>query len=253
MYNSWLTASISSLFGAGQTMTLNPLFSLMLFLVLAVVPVMALAVTSFVKVSVVLSVLRSAIGAGQVPSGAIIAVLAIVLSVHIMAPVGCKMWDQFQQGVSEGAQASPKKRSEIVTVPTLCEATVEMSPPMASVLCGLTMAAQPLRAFLVRCSGEKERRFFFELSRSRGSRAGESDFGNLLPAFMISELHSAFKMGVIVFLPFLVVDVVITNLLVALGMTMVNPLSISLPLKLLVFVSSNGWFILCRGLVLSYG
>jgi type III secretion protein R len=108
---------------------------------------------------------------------------------------------------------------------------------------------KPLEEFLKKFSFPREREFFTK--RPDGSQRTESVF-TLIPAFLLSELSRAFSIGVMVFLPFLVIDLVVTNLLIALGMTMTNPMTITFPVKLLLFVASDGWFLLCRSLILSY-
>ena len=235
----------------------NPLLVAGLILVLSLLPFCLLAVTSFVKLSVVFSILRNALGASQFPSGAVTSTLAFVLTLHIMAPVAREAW---QQAASAALPQTPK------------EAKGRKPPgvPPAVVLqqWGRVMAAGagPVENFLKRRSRIEERAFFAGLRREeqgaahtpdlpQASGAGEiagEDFFTLVPSFLLSELRAAFAVGFTIFLPFLAIDLVVANLLVGLGMMMVSPAAISLPFKLLLFVLTDGWFMLCRSLILSY-
>ena len=117
--------------------------------------------------------------------------------------------------------------------------------------------AGPLRAFLTRNAGARERALFLDLARQarpddQRDRVGEDDVLVLLPAFLVTELSEAFQIGFLVFLPFLVVDLVVSNVLMSLGMHMLSPTQVSMPFKLLLFVLVDGWYLLARALVLGY-
>jgi len=203
----------------------NPLYSAAVISAVAVLPFVVLSTTSFLKLSIVFGILKNALGAQQVPSGAIIALLSLVLTVHIMRPVGDETYALLQEnGLFEGEKKSIEEMLEIVEA-----------------------SGEPVRKFLIKHSEERERLFF-----SKGEEGSES-LMTLVPAFVLTELAEAFMIGFTVFLPFLVVDLVIANLLVGLGMMMVSPITIALPFKLLLFVLCDGWFLLSRGLVLTYG
>jgi len=197
---------------------------------LALLPVAIVSLTSFLKISVVLSVARSALGAPQVPPSTVVTGLALLLSAGVMAPVAEQALD--------AARAAPLERG------------------VAGTLDAAARAAVPLKAFLARHARPDDREVFLDLgARLRGPVAappGADDLAVLAPAFVVSELRRAFTIGFLVFVPFLVVDLVVANVLLALGLTQLSPTSVSLPLKLLLFVAADGWRVLARGLLLSY-
>jgi type III secretion protein R len=203
---------------------------LLLLGVAAVVPVLLVTMTSFLKITVVLSVLRSALGAPQVPPTTAVTGLALVLTLAVMAPVGEAAWS--------AARAVPPGGD-------------------ASALATGARALVPLKQFLYRVARTDDREAFLDLARRlrphpQAAEVREDDLAVLAPAFMISELRRAFTIGFLVFLPFLVVDLVVANVLLALGLTQLSPTSISLPLKLLLLVAVDGWRLLARGLALAY-
>lgn len=215
------------------------LSSLLLLAALALVPIAFMCLTSFAKMSVVFSLLRNAIGAGQVPSGSIVAALATVLTLYVMAPVGEAMWTS--------------------AAPVLTASSVDgKEPSLSDWLAAADEGKKPLMGFLHRNAGKRELALFRDLSdRARhvpkGTQdAAETDFFVVFPAFLITELAEAFQIGFLLFLPFLVVDLVVANILLALGMHMLSPTTVSLPFKLLLFVLANGWYLIARGLVLGY-
>jgi type III secretion protein R len=196
---------------------------------LALAPVALVTLTSFLKMAVVLGLVRSALGAPQVPPSSAITGLALALTFVVMAPVG--------EAALTAARAAPPARD------------------VAGTLATAAAAAEPLRAFLRRFARADDRRVFVELARrSRGSATEPAEDGLtvLVPAFLVSELRRAFTIGFLVFLPFLVVDLLVANVLVALGLPQLSPTSVALPFKLLLFVAVDGWKLLARGLVLGY-
>lgn len=227
---------------AGTGATLSPTW-LVATAVLSVLPFLLLMLTSFVKVSVVLSILRSAIGGGQVPPASIVTGLAVILTLYIMAPTAERMGRALAadgQGPADGVAA-----------------LLERIDGPSAAIAALDRVKEPLRAFLLAHGDLRERATFLSLAREMRSppeRAGvvERDFLVLAPAFVVSELRRAFEIGFLLFLPFLIVDLVIANLLVALGMQSLSPALVSLPFKLLLFVLVDGWHLVARGLVQSY-
>jgi type III secretion protein R len=207
--------------------------------VLSAVPLLFLATTSYAKIAVVLGALKSAFGGTDIPGGGVVAALAILLSLYVMAPVGAAM----------AAAAGPELEDLDPTAP------FEDLPALGrAALAG----AEPLRAFLARNAGERERRTFFELAQEAagdGAAAASSDrdLAVVLPAFLLTELAEAFQLAFLILLPFLVVDLVITNLLLSLGAQALDPRTVSLPFKLLLFVMADGWLLLSRALVSGYG
>jgi type III secretion protein R len=197
----------------------------------ALVPVLLVSLTSFLKITVVLSILRSALGAPQVPPSTAVTGLALVLTLAVMAPVAEASW------------------AAVTARPT--------APGAGGALEAGARALAPLKAFLGRLARPDDREAFLDLARrlrppGRAEEVGQDDLAVLAPAFMVSELRRAFTIGFLVFLPFLVVDLVVANVLLALGLTQLSPTSVALPLKLLLLVAVDGWRLLARGLALAY-
>jgi type III secretion protein R len=219
--------------------TSQPLVTLLALGALTLLPFLFMVATSFVKISVVFSILRNALGTGQVPSGMIITALAAILTLYVMTPV-------FQQIAA-------------VTEPAV--ERIDRDDPLRgdsgdAVFDAIDLGKEPLREFLSRNAGAHERRLFLSLAReSRGADAQDvapTDLLVVLPAFLITELAEAFLIGFLVFIPFLVIDMVVSNVLLALGMHMLSPTTVSLPFKLLLFVLVDGWYLLARALVMGY-
>lgn len=218
----------------------QPLVHLALLVGLSLLPFAFLTCTSFAKMSIVLSVLRNALGTGQAPSGTVLAALAALLTVYVMAPVA--------------------EEASIRAAPSL--ARIDFGRPLGSdeadaLVDAVEAGFVPVRAFLGRHAGRRERHMFHELARSMRVGAardvvGDSDALVILPAFLVTEITEALQMAFVVFVPFLIVDLVVANLLLALGMHMLSPTTVSLPFKLLLFVSVDGFALLSRALVLSY-
>ena len=197
---------------------------------LALAPAALVMLTSFLKISVVLSIARSALGAPQVPPSTAVTGLALGLSLLVMAPVA-------EQAAALGAE----RPGEI---------------GLAGASARLSRAAGPVREFLGRFARADDRTAFLDVARRlRGPGApqpADDDLAVLAPAFVVSELRRAFTIGFVVFLPFLAVDLVVANVLLALGLTQLSPTSVALPFKLLLFVAVDGWRLLARALALSY-
>jgi type III secretion protein R len=194
---------------------------------LALAPAALVMLTSFLKIVVVLSIARAALGAPQVPPSTAVTGLALVLSLLVMAPIG-------ERAI----------------------ALARAAPPTADPVARLAHAAEPLRGFLARFARADDRAVFLEVARRlrgpAGPVPGEEDLAVLAPAFVVSELRRAFTIGFVVFVPFLAVDLVVANVLLALGLTQLSPTSVALPFKLLLFVAVDGWRLLARSLALSY-
>lgn len=195
---------------------------------LALVPVALVTLTSFAKISVVFSALRNALGAPDVPSATVITALALALSVYVMAPVVESA--QLGKAPAPGAHAEP--RADLGTL-------------FASI-------GEPLRGFLKRNAGQSETKLFVDLAKERGEVASADDLRVLWASFAITELKRAFQLGFFVFLPFLILDLVVAQILLALGMHGLTPSSVALPFKLLLFVSVDGFMLVSRALILGY-
>ena len=210
----------------------SPLTTAVALSALALVPFALVIMTSFAKIAVVLSILRSALGTQQVPPNLVITALAIALSAYVMAPV----FGQMTQAAEPLLEA---ERAELQELDRVREAVAEI--------------VEPWRAFLAANSGRAEIELFAGL---RGQEPPESiddvPLGLAIPAFAITELAEAFQIGFLLFLPFLVLDLLVGSVLLSLGMHMLSPTSVSLPFKLLLFVLVNGWIVLSESLVLGY-
>jgi type III secretion protein R len=210
----------------------TPSSALVTVIVIALAPFVGVMVTAFTKIVVVLSLLRNALGLQQVPPNVVLNGIALVLTVYVMYPVGLQMQEKASQVQKLGSSTE-------------------------SLLRAADAAKEPLREFLIKHSSPREREFFLSTLRrglepARAQELSERDLIVVVPAFVVSELAIAFQIGFLIFLPFLVIDLVVSNILMALGMMMLSPTTVSLPFKLLLFVMVDGWVKLAHGLVLSY-
>jgi type III secretion protein R len=215
--------------------SLSPGVILITVVGLALAPFVAVMVTSFTKIVVVLSLLRNALGLQQVPPNVVINGLAIILSIYIMYPVLLDSYSTIEQHAGGGSQKAVDARQLIDLIST---------------------GKEPLRSFLVKHSSDGERAFFLHTARQllpkEPSQVGADDYVVVVPAFTVTELTVAFQIGFLIFLPFLVIDLIVANILLALGMMMLSPTTVSLPFKLMLFVFLDGWAKLVHGLILTY-
>ena len=290
---------------------LDPALVLLTVVSLALAPFVAVMVTSFTKIVVVLSLLRNALGLQQVPPNVVINGLAIVLSIYVMYPVILDTQAAIEarkngqpppvpsliakvppraapsaappppatspaaaDGEAAAAEAAARAgirgpmfanvqdgRDQVVAAAE--PAAANALPPLPQKGVGRMLALaeagkEPLRGFLIQHSNNAERAFFLKsaqrlLPPDKRDQISVNDFLVIVPAFTVSELTAAFQIGFLIFLPFLVIDLVVANILLALGMMMLSPTTISLPFKLLLFVLIDGWAKLVHGLVLTYG
>ena len=208
-------------------------FSLIILLIgLSLLPFVAMIATSYLKLVVVMSLIRNA--------------LAMILSFYILAPVCQSSWEIFRE---ERAAMQERQQTE--------EAVAVGQPFFETDI--IEKAAEPFREWLLRQTGERERAFFVSTAERLWSKDGELEtevnpesFYILIPSFCVSELTKAFQIGFLVYLPFIAIDIIVSNILLAMGMMMVSPVTISLPFKLLLFVMVDGWSLLIQGLVRSY-
>ena len=219
--------------------TANPVVLIVVIGALALAPFGLIMLTSFVKLAVVLSILRNALGTGQVPPNQVITGVALILTIFIMAPVVEKM----------RSEAGKIDDTEAIFSETSVEELFKAS----------ARAKEPLRDFLKRYTHEKNRVMFLQLAKRMAVRNGNDpndigadDFRVIVPSFVTSQLTEAFQIGFFLFIPFLVIDMVVANILQAMGMFMLSPTIISLPFKLLLFVMIDGWVLLIQNLVLGY-
>ncbi len=224
----------------------TPGSALVTVILIALAPFFAVMVTSFTKIVVVLSLVRNALGLQQVPPNLVLNGLALVLSVFVMYPT----LEQMQAAAVTEGPAAPTMPGEPKPDGSPIEST-------GDIFATADRAKEPLRAFLMKHSDPRERAFFLRTQQRIGdpaaaSRLRDSDFVVVMPAFVVRELKLAFQIGFLIFLPFLVIDMVVSNILMAMGMMMLSPVTISLPFKILLFVLVDGWVKLSHGLVLSY-
>jgi flagellar biosynthetic protein FliP len=203
-----------------------PLQILLLLTLLTFIPALLIAMTSFTRIVIVLSLLRQALGVQQVPPNQVLIGLALFLTVFIMRPVGERLYTEVVQ-------------------PYLAQGITTQA--------ALQQAAEPLRDFMLRQTREKDLALFLQVSQAaRPNTPADVSLSALLPAFVISELRTAFQIGFLLYLPFLVLDLVISSLLVSMGMMMLPQALISLPFKLMLFVLVDGWNLIIGSLVRSF-
>ncbi|MBI5529626.1 MAG: type III secretion system export apparatus subunit SctR [Deltaproteobacteria bacterium] len=203
---------------------------------LALVPFVIMMATSFVKISVVLSIVRNALGTQQIPPAPVVTGLAVVLTMYVMWPVASDVYSE-----SRRAFESEDRAFSIDSVDDVIHAA--------------GAGKEPLREFLKRNAGQAEVTSLAAMAEERWKGRSEvsvDDFIVLIPAFVLSQLKEGFRIGFMIYIPFLVVDLLITNVLLALGMSMLSPAMVSVPVKILIFIASDGWALIARGLVSSF-
>lgn len=214
---------------------LDPVSLAILFLALSIVPFVAIVLTSYAKIVIVLGLLRNALGVQQVPPNTVLNGIALIVSVYIMAPVGFEALDAFK--------ARPQSGN-----------TVNAAPPVFSYV---DAAKDPFKRFLAKHAHEREKAFFV-LSTTRmwpkaqADAVRNDDLLILAPAFALTELTESFKIGFVLYLVFVVIDLTVANILLAMGLSQVQPNNIAIPFKLLLFVMLDGWSLLIHGLILTY-
>ena len=213
--------------GQGSGVTERAIQLIALLTVLSIAPSILVMMTSFTRIVVVLSLLRTALGTATAPPNSVIIALALFLTAFVMGPVLQKVYDD---GVK------PLIANEITTEDAL------------------QRGAAPLRGFMLKNVREKDLKLFLDLSREPPpATPDDMSMRILVPAFMISELKRAFEIGFLLFLPFLIIDLVVASVLMSMGMMMLPPVVVSLPFKLIFFVLVDGWSLVAGSLVQSYG
>ncbi len=218
---------ISVSFGAGGGLTERVIQFIALITVLSLAPSILVMMTSFTRIVVVLSLLRTALGTATAPPNAVIIALALFLTAFIMGPA-------FQRAYDDGVR--PLVNNEV---------NVEQA---------FQRASEPFKEFMLKNVREKDLSLFMDMSREpRPATPEQTSLRILIPAFMISELKRAFEIGFLLFLPFLIIDLVVASVLMSMGMMMLPPVVVSLPFKLIFFVLVDGWTLVAGSLVQSYG
>lgn len=207
---------------------------------LSLLPFAVMLLTSYIKIVIVLSLLRNALGVQQSPPNQVLSGIALLMTIYVMYPTGLAMYKAGETYIQQNAP------QELFSAPT---ATYIMNIAEKS--------KEPLRDFLQRNTIGKHMNSFYQLAyksfpEEMRPTLKNNDFIVLIPAFITSQLKAGFEIGVLVYLPFFVIDLVTSNILLAMGMMMLSPLTIALPLKLLLLVMVDGWTLIIQGLVLSF-
>jgi flagellar biosynthesis protein FliP len=204
----------------------SALHILVMLTALSLIPAMLIATTSFLRILIVLSMLRHAIGMQDTPPNTALMTIALFLTVFSMSPV----WNEVEQ------QAWQPFRNNSISVER-----------------AIDVGIKPVREFMVRQTRESDLSFMVEMAHAKQPETIDdiSTF-QLIPAFMLSELRTAFQIGFMIFLPFLLIDLIVATVLTSLGMMMVPPVMISLPLKVLMFILIDGWMLVTRSLLASF-
>lgn len=240
---AWWLLFPSPLMGAvaGEELGAPPLIAQMLILTfLALLPWLVILLTSYLKMVVVLSILRQAMGVQNSPPNQVLNGIAILLAVYVMFPTGYAMYQNIKPMINS---EMPKG--------LLAEGTAEWT------VLAIDRAKEPMRQFLIKNSNQGEQRTYYRMATKffppevRASLT-PNNFLVLIPAYITSQVQDAFQIGVLIYLPFFVVDLVTSNILLAMGMMMLSPMTISLPLKLLLLVMMDGWSLVLQGLLLSF-
>ena len=205
---------------------LDPSLQLILLIAaLSLLPFIFVSLTSFMRYVIVLSILKTALGTQQVPPGPVLIGIAMILTFYSMGPTMGEMLHKIEKPIQQ-------KQSIMVV---------------------LNEASKPLKNFMLRQTRKEDISFFVELSRNKPPQSADDlNIFEVAPGFMISELRTSFEIGFLIFIPFIVVDLVVANILLALGMMMLSPTIVSLPFKILIFIAVDGWSMVINGLVKSF-
>ena len=232
--------ALPSLVTEGQEENPSIIAKLAVITGLSLLPFMLMLLTSFVKIVVVLSLFRQALGVQQTPPNQVINGIGLLMTVYVMFPTAIAMWDASQSAIKAN---NPQ--------------TLISSESAAYIINVADAAKEPLRQFLERNAVGKHMTSFYQLAyklfpEPYKSQLKPTDFIVIIPSFITSQLKSAFEIGVLIYLPFFVIDMVVSNILLAMGMMMLSPLTIALPIKLLLLVMIDGWTVLVQGLVMTF-
>lgn len=205
---------------------MNPVIQMLIVMtVFSLLPFAFSCMTSFLRYTIVFSMLKTALGTQQVPPGIVIIGLSMILTFYSMGPVFQKMYDM--------GNVPYAKNGDIVMA--------------------ISEGSKPLKEFMMKQTRQSDLEFFVSLSQKTPPKSPEEiTIWQVAPAYIISELKTSFEIGFIIFVPFIVLDLVVANVLLALGMFMLSPTIISLPFKLLIFIAVDGWNLIVQGLVTSY-
>lgn len=198
---------------------------LFLITVLALAPSILITVTSFTRIVIILSLLRHALGTPQTPPNQVIIALSLFLTLFTMAPTFKKV---------DEVALQPYLKGELSDVAAVEKATV------------------PLKEFMLRNTRKEDLKLFLDIRGEKPSSPQQVSMVTLIPAFMVSEIKTAFEFVFVIYLPFVVIDLLVASILMSMGMMMIPPMMLSLPFKLILFVVSGGWELLVKSIILSY-
>jgi type III secretion protein R len=206
----------------------------------AMLPFAVMLMTSFIKIIVVLSLFRNALGVQQTPPNQVLTGLALLLTIYVMFPTGLAMYTASKDVIEKAGPMPVFSAQSAQHVVQIVDASKE-----------------PLRGFLQRNTINKHMKSFYQMAyrifpEPYKTQLQPNDFIVLVPSFITSQLKSSFEIGVLIYLPFFVIDLVVSNILLAMGMMMLSPLTIALPIKLLLLVMVDGWTVLVQGLVMTF-
>lgn len=205
---------------------INPIVQMLILMtVFSLLPLVFCCMTSFLRFVIVFSMLKTAMGTQQVPPSIVIIGLSMILTFFTMGSTFEKMYEM---------GSVPYKQNQ-------------------NIVLAINEGSKPLKEFMMKQTRQSDLAFFVELSKGKPpATPDEITIWEVAPAYIISELKTAFEIGFIIFVPFIVLDLVVANILLALGMFMLSPTIISLPFKLLIFIAVDGWALIVQGLVTSY-
>lgn len=207
------------------TILSEPMQVLLLLTLLTLLPAIVMSITPFLRISIVLHFLRQALGTQNTPSNQVLVGLSLFLTVVLMQPVASDIYQRAWQPVEKG------------------QMTLEQ---------GMTEGAKPLRSFMIRFAREKDVKLFLEMSHLPSPHKPEDlDMKVLIPAYIVSELKAGFQIGAVLFLPFLIIDVVVASVTLSVGMVQLPPVMVSAPFKILLFVLVDGWNLVVGSLMKS--
>lgn len=207
---------------------------------LSLLPFAVMLLTSFMKIVVVLSLLRNALGVQNTPPNQVLNGIALLITLYVMFPTALLMYNAAEDVIKTNPPTEVLSNQSAIYVVNVID-----------------KAKEPLRDFLQRNCSSKHMQSFYNLAyrifpEPYKSQLKNNDFIILIPSFITSQLKTAFEIGVLIYLPFFVIDLVVSNILLAMGMMMLSPLTIALPIKLLLLVMVDGWTILIQGLAISF-
>jgi len=201
----------------------DPVALILILVFCSLIPILFILTTSFVKISMVCILARDSLGVQQVPPNIVLYGLSLILSLYVMGPIYNNSYNIMHQDLISGNQITAKKLID-----------------------NFDASSTPLRQFLIKHSDREQKYFFYKSLKKYWTSdmlkdVTINDFIILVPAFVVSELTQGFKIGFLIYLPSIIIDIIVSNLLMAMGMMMMSPVTISLPIKLLLFISIDGW------------